>query len=69
MRYLHWSYYGLQGYFNLPFGDKGVLLSTSAAAVLGIMGTAVASVIFYMFVKRAGAVFVLWLLMAYLLLP
>lgn len=45
------------GYFNLPLGDKGVLLSTSAAAVLGIMGTAVASVIFYMLVKRAGAVF------------
>lgn len=45
------------GYFNLPFGDKGVLLSTGAAAVLGILGTAVASVIFYMLVKRAGAIF------------
>ncbi len=45
------------GYFNLHLADKAVLLSTGAAAVLGIMGTAVASVIFYMLVKRAGAVF------------
>lgn len=45
------------GYFNLPLADKAVLVSTGAAAVLGIMGTAVASVIFYMLVKRAGAVF------------
>ncbi len=45
------------GYFSLPLTEKGVLLSTGAAAVLGIMGTAVASIIFYMLVKRAGAVF------------
>jgi drug/metabolite transporter (DMT)-like permease len=45
------------GYFNLPLADKRVLLSTGAAAILGILGTAVASVIFYMLVKRAGAVF------------
>jgi drug/metabolite transporter (DMT)-like permease len=45
------------GYFNLHLTDKAVLISTGAAAVLGIMGTAVASVIFYMLVKRAGAVF------------
>jgi drug/metabolite transporter (DMT)-like permease len=45
------------GYFNLPFTNNGVLLSTGAAAVLGIFGTAVASIIFYMLVKRAGAVF------------
>ena len=45
------------GYFDLSFSDKGVLLSTGAAALLGIFGTAVASVIFYMLVKRAGAIF------------
>lgn len=45
------------GYFNLSFSDRGVLLSTGAAALLGIFGTAVASVIFYMLVKRAGAIF------------
>lgn len=45
------------GYFNLNFADKGIQLSTAASAVLGVMGTALASVIFYMLVKRAGAVF------------
>jgi len=45
------------GYFGLPLTEKAVLYSTAASAVLGIMGTAVASIIFYMLVKRAGAVF------------
>ncbi len=45
------------GYFNLPLTERSVLLSTGAAAVLGIFGTAIASVIFYMLVKRAGAIF------------
>jgi drug/metabolite transporter (DMT)-like permease len=45
------------GYFNLDLTVKAVLLSTAASAVLGILGTAVASVIFYMLVKRAGAIF------------
>jgi drug/metabolite transporter (DMT)-like permease len=45
------------GYFNLDLTNKAVLLSTAASAVLGILGTAVASVIFYMLVKRAGAIF------------
>jgi drug/metabolite transporter (DMT)-like permease len=45
------------GYFNLPLTNTGILLSTGASAILGILGTAVASIIFYMLVKRAGAVF------------
>ncbi|WP_460560808.1 DMT family transporter [Ferruginibacter profundus] len=45
------------GYFNADFTDKNILWSTGAAAILGIFGTAVASIIFYMLVKRAGAVF------------
>jgi drug/metabolite transporter (DMT)-like permease len=45
------------GYFNLPLTNRSVLLSTGAAAVLGIFGTAIASIIFYMLVKRAGAIF------------
>lgn len=45
------------GYFDLPLTDKGVLTSTAFSALLGIMGTAVASIIFYMLVKRAGAIF------------
>ena len=45
------------GYFSLPLTDKCILLSTGASALLGIFGTAVASIIFYMLVKRAGVIF------------
>ena len=45
------------GYFNLSFTDNAVLWSTTAASILGIFGTAVASIIFYVLVKRAGAIF------------
>ncbi|MBL7702491.1 MAG: DMT family transporter [Ferruginibacter sp.] len=45
------------GYFDLPLGDSGILYSTGHAALLGIMGTAVASILFYVLIKRAGAVF------------
>jgi drug/metabolite transporter (DMT)-like permease len=45
------------GYFSLPLSDSGILYSTGHAALLGIMGTAVASILFYVLIKRAGAVF------------
>jgi drug/metabolite transporter (DMT)-like permease len=45
------------GYFALPLTHKDVLLSTLASAVLGIGGTAIASILFYMLVKRAGTLF------------
>ena len=45
------------GYFSLPLTDKDVLYSTGHAALLGIAGTAIASIIFYVLIKRAGAVF------------
>ncbi len=45
------------GYFSLPLTDPDVLYSTAQSALLGILGTAVASIIFYVLVKRAGAVF------------
>ncbi len=45
------------GYFSLPLSDSGILYSTGHAALLGVLGTAVASVIFYILIKRAGAVF------------
>ena len=45
------------GYFNLPLTDPGILYSTGHAALLGIFGTAIASIIFYVLIKRAGAVF------------
>jgi drug/metabolite transporter (DMT)-like permease len=47
----------LTGYFNLPLTDPDILYSTGHAALLGILGTAVASIIFYKLVKGAGAVF------------
>jgi drug/metabolite transporter (DMT)-like permease len=47
----------LTGYFELAITTKPVLLSTLAAAVLGMLGTAVASILFYMLVKRAGTLF------------
>jgi drug/metabolite transporter (DMT)-like permease len=45
------------GYFSLPLLQESYLISTSASAILGIFGTAIASVLFYMLVKRAGALF------------
>ena len=45
------------GYFQLDLSDKGILFSTGYSAILGIFGTAIASIIFYMLLKRAGAVF------------
>jgi len=47
----------LTGYFSLPLTDPGILYSTGHAALLGVFGTAIASVIFYVLIKRAGAVF------------
>lgn len=45
------------GYFSLPLGNSAYIQSTLASSVLGIFGTAVASTLFYMLVKRAGALF------------
>jgi drug/metabolite transporter (DMT)-like permease len=45
------------GYFSLPFSDSGILYSTGHAALLGILGTAIASILFYKLVKSGGAVF------------
>ena len=45
------------GYFNHIFSDNHFLQATGASVVLGVFGTAVASIIFYMLVKRAGGIF------------
>ena len=45
------------GYFSLPLGNKEVLLATSAAVLLGVLGTAIATILFYVLVKRAGGIF------------
>jgi len=45
------------GYFKLDFTNRHVLASTGFAAILGIVGTAIATIIFYVLVKRAGTIF------------
>lgn len=45
------------GYFDRELTDPTIIQATAASAILGVLGTAVASVIFYMLLKRAGALF------------
>jgi drug/metabolite transporter (DMT)-like permease len=44
-------------YFSLPLGEKTYALSTLASCILGVVGTAAASVLFYILVKKAGGLF------------
>jgi drug/metabolite transporter (DMT)-like permease len=44
------------GYFNIT-ANGGFLYSTASSVVLGVFGTAVASVLFYVLMKKAGALF------------
>ncbi len=45
------------GYFDRDLGATETVRATIASAVLGVLGTAVASIMFYMLLKRAGALF------------
>jgi drug/metabolite transporter (DMT)-like permease len=45
------------GYFQMDLESPAILISTGYSFILGIFGTAVASVLFYILIKRAGAVF------------
>lgn len=45
------------GYFNNNFANQTVVQSTMASAVLGIVGTSLASILFYYLIKRAGVIF------------
>lgn len=45
------------GYFQQDLMATGTLMSTGFSTLLGIFGTAMASVLFYVLIKRAGAVF------------
>lgn len=45
------------GFFNLSFTNAGILRGTAAAICLGVLGTAVATILFYMLVKRASGIF------------
>ncbi len=47
----------ITGFFKLPLAQSKYAISTLSSAVLGVFGTAVASVMFYMLVKRAGGLF------------
>lgn len=44
-------------YFSLPLLQQDYLLSTLFSCILGILGTAFASIIFYALVKRTGGLF------------
>ena len=45
------------GYFQQDIFEKVILISTGYTLILGVVGTAAATVIFYMLIKRAGIVF------------
>lgn len=45
------------GYFQLPLLQTNYLHATLASTVLGVMGTAVATILFYMLVKKQGPLF------------
>jgi len=45
------------GYFSLPLSDSGLLYSSGHSALRGLLGSSVASIIFYILIKKAGAVF------------
>ncbi len=45
------------GYFNLPLMNIDVMKATGAAVFLGLVGTAIATIVFYVLVKRAGGIF------------
>lgn len=45
------------GFFNLNFSNHQVIHATISSAVLGIVGTSIATVLFYLLVKRAGIIF------------
>jgi drug/metabolite transporter (DMT)-like permease len=47
----------MTGFFNLPISRPEFLKAAAAASLLGFGGTALASILFYMLVKRAGALF------------
>lgn len=47
----------LTGYFNQDLFQQKVLIATGYSAILGIFGTAIATVLFYILLKRAGSIF------------
>lgn len=44
-------------YFSLPLAETKFIIANGAAATLGVFGTAVASILFYILVKKASGLF------------
>jgi drug/metabolite transporter (DMT)-like permease len=47
----------ITGFFDLPLDKTAILMSSGAGIVLGVLGTAIASILFYALLKRAGVLF------------
>lgn len=45
------------GYFSLPLGKHEILISSGAGVILGVLGTAISTALFYVLVKRASGIF------------
>ena len=45
------------GFFALDFSDGAVLISVGYTILLGVLGTSIASILFYQLIKQAGSVF------------
>jgi drug/metabolite transporter (DMT)-like permease len=45
------------GFFHLDFHSDKILMATGAATLLGVIGTAVATILFYVLVKRSSGIF------------
>jgi drug/metabolite transporter (DMT)-like permease len=46
-----------QNFLQLPFSDDDTLLAVSNSVMLGVVGTAIATALFYVLVKKAGGLF------------
>jgi len=47
----------MTGYFNYDFSNPALLHATLASGTLGVINTSIASILFYILVKRAGILF------------
>jgi drug/metabolite transporter (DMT)-like permease len=47
----------MTGYFNNDFTNPALLNATFASGTLGVINTSIASILFYILVKRAGILF------------
>ena len=45
------------GFFGLDFSSRPILMSVGYSVILGVVGTALASILFYQLIKTAGSVF------------